>query len=319
MPLAMISPDVHCRLCVRRASDQGEKRLRHRNLGRTIVLGLFTLSGCGIGTGVAKAGQSVESLGKSVERSSAELAKGLRGLDPVALNKLLNENAELRKQLLEVRNRIDGRSLGTGNIVLKDNRLLIQVTDYRGTFRIDGWVDEPDTWFWQNRTLAERNPELPFNFGGVSNRLFQKWRDAALSVAPPTVNRAQFAESAVWATLRANPEQLYTHLTRHANTVATNYLRASKAVELAGAPSVDLQSQIGDSGTHVIGVRITPIALDVTGKWGLRGQLLSIAPSGATQVLKEFDVSSDQTPGATLNAPLGDILMKVTVQATATP
>src|SRR5688572_16106983 len=126
------------------------RRNRVLRLAYRLLLASSGVVVCGCGLGIQEAGQSIE-------RSAAELSKGLQAVaaaDPTGLRKLVEENAALRGQLQALSARLNGTSLGTGVITLRNRVLQLQVAEYTGSFRLDAWVDAPINTIWQTKVLV---------------------------------------------------------------------------------------------------------------------------------------------------------------------
>jgi hypothetical protein len=216
------------------------------------------------------------------------LGKGLSQLDPVALNRLLNENAGLREQLERVTGQLN-KAAGLGMIEIINRAVQIKVVTYRGGFVVDGWVDQETNKFWSGRVFEKKD----FSFGDESENLMPILRESQRRF---TVDRGQ-----AWDNIaRASQSFLLTKV--------MGYLAANTIVPGPDSQGIDLNTNFGStSGQHKIVLRITPIAKDTAGQWSIRFHTVLIRENRDEELIRQFDLTSQGNPAAPLNAALPNV------------
>lgn len=200
------------------------------------LLAALVFAGCGMFDPVERATKNIQNGAESLSKGMTDLGH----IDPVALNKLLAENAELRKTSEDLRaslQKVDGVAsvyVGPGS------ETFFEITGYKGCLRLSGWIDQERNKFIDNRVLELI--EKPFV-------LDKSWVDMTFIYgdAPYQVKNQKMAEVA----------------------------QASFDKYLANPfipPSPDMQVHAVDrrflgSGPHSVMLQITPVSLDKYGQW----------------------------------------------------
>ena len=114
-----------------------------------LLLGVFTITaGCGVDVGgldkpVERVSSAMEKSATEVKNGAAQLAQGLRDIDPMDLKDLIKKNETLRQQLDEIAHRTQTLPEGYGVVDLENTTVSLRVTALRGSFKIvRGYVDE---------------------------------------------------------------------------------------------------------------------------------------------------------------------------------
>jgi hypothetical protein len=212
--------------------------MKSKFLQMTIVLVAATLAGTEIGCF-----NPVERATKNIQQGAESLSKGmtdLSNIDPIALNKLLKANDELRKTAEQLRSKLQEVD-GVGTMYVgPGSEVSFEITGYKGRLRISGWVDQDRNKFMDNRVLELlENPfVLDKSWAQVSAEYsYASWQEknaAMAKVAQDSFNK-----------YLANPFV---------------------------PPSVDMRVHAIDrrfltSGQHSVMLQITPEALDKYGQW----------------------------------------------------
>ncbi len=88
----------------------------------------------------------IRSAGRSLEEAANAVENGLKKFDPIALNKLLEENDSLRNTLSSIKVRLEGFSQGFTIIHLKNQRLRLKVIDYSGDLIVKAYINPGLEW-----------------------------------------------------------------------------------------------------------------------------------------------------------------------------
>ena len=245
---------------------------------------------------------SADHIRRGIEHGAAELASGLRQIDPAGLNRLLSENERLRQQLDSIRGVTNGLSLGEGVITLRERRLALRVPHNTGSFTVTAWVDDRSNWAWQDRRFAPQELILPLK---DAEYFVQDCVSHARIPFPfSAVNRQDWCRNAAphWA------ENVRSTISRHSQgEVARAFRQFLQEAPLTPGPDVRL-IEIGEArltdGDHTISFEVTPVSPDSNARWSFRGQLVVIAANNSEFIIKEFDLLSERFPVHALNTPL---------------
>jgi hypothetical protein len=256
-------------------------------VGVFALVALLELASCGgIKVGLDQSTQgTVTDAATKLRDGLDKVSDGLKGLDPFALNKLLNDNADLRKKLEDVTRSLNAAA-GTGMIEIANRAIQIRVVSYTGAFSVTGWLDKRENWFWQSRTF----PNLGFSWGD----------EAQLIAAIRQQSNSQFPGNG----------DSWDHIARTSLTLLApkvkDFLQANTVVPGPQADSIDLNTSLGSvSGQHKIFIEVTPTAVDpASGKWAIRLQTILKRPNGDIEVIRETDLTSDDHSGHPLHQAL---------------
>lgn len=114
---------------------------------------------CGCGVDLSPAERAT----KNITDAASELKKGLTEVskvDPAGIRGLIEKNEDLRKQLQTLTVQLSDAGLGTGVFELRDKRICLEITDYRGAFKLDSWIDDPKWWTLSNKELPDKSTTL---------------------------------------------------------------------------------------------------------------------------------------------------------------
>jgi hypothetical protein len=184
----------------------------------------------------------VEKATKNIENASKNLKDGMTDLghiDPIALNKLLKDNDELRatSQLLQDKIRaVDG----VGSVYVGPNsEVYLSITAYTGTLRVNGWVDDERNKFMDNIVLE--GGEKPF----VLNK---KWSD---------ISRY---DNTTW-------QQKDDFLAGTAQQSFDAYMTSPFTLPSPDSSLYSVDRRFLASGEHSIKLQLIPEVLDRNGEW----------------------------------------------------
>jgi hypothetical protein len=277
------------------------------------VAALMVAVGCDWGQSVQKAGDDVKDATKTFQTGMTDSSKnlqqgitdaakslqtGIEKFDAIGLKRLLDENSDLRKSVEILQGRLATLPSGQGVIDLAGRPLQFMVAQYRGGFKVNGYVDTPENQFWVDKVLSRNDLKLGFEIGQYFASL------------PPSV---KFFMGNVL-------DIKYTNVARHANQGVEStfqaFLKNPGFIPRADDSTIDLNSQLGSGSLHKLVVVVTPTEADATNKWSLRGKV--ILKSGINiEILKEVDLGSDLTPGHQIGHPLPPVTLLLMVKKSA--
>lgn len=261
-----------------------------------------TMSGCGakdaakeISSGVKEASESVEDAAANLSDAIEKLAK----IDPIALNRLLDENQGLRTQLEDATSQLGSTIAPSGRVDLAERNVRIFIDDHRGTFYLNGWVDDrARAQFWSDISLADSN--LNLNFFDAKD--VERWRLLAMGDA----SSSAFVDW--WP-------HFVSRLEEHADEVAEGAFQQNASLT-ADVDPVDLNPRFGASGLHTIFLEITPTKTDRYGIWSIEGRIV-LERESSQEVVLLFAADSKNPDYAThsLGSPLPELRYMISVRA----
>lgn len=260
-------------------------------------------AGCKIDGSINKAADAVRDASTNIREG---LKEGGAALDPAGIKKLLDENEALRQDLVNLQVKTSSFGPSVGLINLSNERLLLRVSEYRGDFVVNSWVDDKTNWILHDRTYNSSNAARIANgtpLGVNMEAAFQAYcRDTHTSC-----DAIRSAEN-VWGA----QNYLYNNI-----VVPQFSSLVAASVEAENKRSIDLQHQISP-GKHWLSIEVTPIAKGAGGNdWFIRWQLVQVFANGSEQILKEADSSSNLA--ALVDHSLGKPLDPVIVGVEAVP
>jgi hypothetical protein len=276
---------------------------------RMVVLTPLGLGGCQlgqVGSGIETVGTGLSDVAHGIERASKNVETGAKSLsasldtlarlDPAGINRLLRENTSLRDDVMKLSARLGPAIPGAGVIEILDRAVKVRITRYKGSHRLNGWLDTTSNPFWTNRTLIDTLAGPQFNLRSVISQAFNSQR----SLCQTNDCHLHEAEEAAQ---------------KHAEEVLTTYVKGSGIAPGAGLTSIDLNTRFGSGGLHQIVVQITPLAADATGHWLIIGQVYLVAPGGTTEeIVAEFQYDDALFPSYKFGNPLPVLVNPVSVK-----
>jgi hypothetical protein len=231
-----------------------------------------------------------------VRKAAAELRQGLEHMDPMGLKKLLDKSAELRETVDYLRGRMNLLPTASGAIETEGSAVQFAIPLYSGEFKVTGWIDSPENWFWRDKVFNACGVLLGFDFR----------KTLAAGLAPPLRD----------AYLNGDPDLKTSSAANVANAGSEHqfqeFLHKSVCARRPDASIVDLNQELGAGSLHKLVIVVTPTKVDAGGKWLLRGSVF-VRRESSVVVLKEFDLGSDLAPGAKIgeSLPPVEILLMV--------
>lgn len=272
-----------------------------------LIVGVFSLAGCfdDATKNIKDASKHVEAASKNLQDGAKELAK----VDPLALNHLLSTNDALRQQLIETKVRLQGLSTGSGVVVLRDRKVRVHIVQHTGSHRITGWIDNEKNWFWRDKRFDDKEAILQIDYAKV----IEDYRNELISQIPELPVKIDKGHLADQMLGQKRPEIANKY--RIATEASfKQFLKTSAVIPAPDTTYIDLQSQFLQPGDHFIHIQITPVAGDQNKRWSVQGELVSIAPGGEVERIKQFDIDSDSQPGCPMGKPLSPIAAFITVR-----
>jgi len=260
-----------------------------------LVVCFFNLIGCA----------AFDSSADKIRIGAEELAEGMREIDPLALNKLLADNKDLRDKLNEATVQLSRVSDGGGVIALKNRRLQLRVEKYEGAFHVDGFIDNKENVIWR-ADLPNMEKSLVLNidevisssFKGITDRHCAPARDQGFACGQ------QIASKLIEPTLPYRSE-FAASLAAYVNSVYRSELAGNNLGAATGQLSDDLQGSLGTEGSlHKITLVVTPLANGASSSWSMRIRLIEITGDGKELTHRTYDFSSGQFPHHKLSAPI---------------
>jgi len=126
---------------------------KQRYLKAFAALSATSLLGCG-------ALEPLKEATANIDKATANLEKGMKGLDPLALKKLMDENEGLRSAVQRLNAQMGPYNNSKPVSVLQGQLVKIEVLHYVGAFKLDAWIDTPENWVWKNRRFADLQQSL---------------------------------------------------------------------------------------------------------------------------------------------------------------
>lgn len=259
----------------------------------------------------------IEGAAKEIKAGATAIGKGmeeLKKLDPIALNKLLDENKDLRAAVEQAQS--DLAKLGTKVGIVEvspSSRVFFEVTGYSGQLRLDAWVNSPNNPFLTNKVLWNDTKRPTVDYG-VAGRVIEEkaniaWCGATKCGGPKPLHdiawvfgMPRFGQGCNEG--RAEIDNAYRAQVESAlsSFLAAPFARPSG--DLAGPQAID--RRLLKEGRHTLMLRVTPEVLDSTGAWALEFKsYIKHMPDGTTEQIHAGRLDS-QTSKFSLGKPMAD-------------
>jgi hypothetical protein len=251
---------------------------------------------CSCGKDISKINDSINTASDTLRTVSDKLGKDLAvaadKIDPVALKRLLDENAGLRQQLTDLEKKAGEFGPEIGVIKLSGARLLLRVESYRGDFDLFAFTGSEAYWLLNPLTLSDSNAarldantQIPLDTG-VAYKGYVDFAHLPNDCIHTASNSCGTVDYAV---------RLY--------AIPQIQKLIAAAVPRTGR-EFDLESQL-PLGDNWLTLKVVPRALSPSSHdWFLRIQLLQVYSNGAEHILRSADWSSTIDAGAILGEPV---------------
>ena len=264
-------------------------------MSKRLVLVLVSVVLCGCPKDIP----SVDRFADKLENSADKLANGLKGVDPVALNRLLDDNAALRASFDELRSQMNKEGSSWNVAIGPNSKVYFEIEWYRGAFHVDGWLNEQnDVKFYDDQPFTDGEVELD-----VDTNLFSSWLTTTMAQqflqytgsgdtrgmlycipavyphdATHTPHNRGLAGTiqTLWAHREARDQALVAHF----NAAFEKYLKSPGALPSAGKGQVSIGVHTLISGKHHLNLAIRPVALDRNGEWFVQYRMVAVGPQG---------------------------------------
>jgi hypothetical protein len=251
---------------------------------------------------------------KGIEDAAVGLSHSLDSLakvDPVGLNRLIKSNDSLRTALTKIELSLNSALAGTAQIVLKNSRLRVRASNWRGQLVMNAWIDDTSNWFMRNTRLNDRSLQLAIPVECAETDDARNHRLAQLVQQAGTTGGL-----AAQVQLIAQQKDFLANCAVAAQHAFSVVMAASPGPGIADSPMQEIQSQFLQTGQHQIWVSITPVKPEVGGPWEVSFVLEQVAPDGSISPLKTATLSSliPEYADAKLNKPILPIAARVAVQ-----
>lgn len=101
-----------------------------------------------------------QELREGLEKASSEIKDAAGNVDPLGLNRVLEENKQLQAELEKLYTVLSSSGLGVPSLV-PGSRVVFEVPNYEGSFVLDAWIGNPEqegTQFISGRTYPTKQP-----------------------------------------------------------------------------------------------------------------------------------------------------------------
>jgi hypothetical protein len=216
---------------------------------------------------------------KNIVQASANLQAGMDSLakiDPAGLNKLMAENAQLRKVAEELKAGLYAVNNPGLVSVGKNSRVWFEITGYTGRMRISAWLDSPVNKFYYNLEILNNERQLPMTYTNGSDYFVQQgnavWKYLGYS-GSFNINGPQTCFGTWWycqtylQTLingRATVDTSYKAATENA---FAEFLKNPFVKPSGNAEKQPIDLRLATQGEHTLYVSLTPEELDSHGNW----------------------------------------------------
>lgn len=268
-------------------------------------------------TGCSEPAGKVKDAASELKSGMSEVAKGLDSLskiDPIALNKLLDENKALENQLLELQRKTSSFGRVQGAIeVSKDSKLYFEFTGYSGSLRIDAWVDNETNKLVQNQVLSNGDPKPNFSakictdeIEAIAQSTWRQhmdglnmdghlWSDAAGNEKQGRgVGKVNAAVNAFLRTLAPARPTIDDKWRLHADQVFNDFLKKPFSLpsgDMSQPFSIDSRFEL-TPGRHTVFLQVTPISVDSSGQWALNYRCFVKRAGGTEDVVSAGRIDS---------------------------
>lgn len=247
------------------------------------------LTFCGVPEAAKEAGQAVERTGQSLERTGEKVRQAadlIRQIDPIALNRLLQSDEELREQVKALSLQLENASEGRGGVVLQGKEVLLEIPRHVGTLRVQAYIDSPER-MALNRRLNDTEIRLGSNCAGILKATIDELRTMT--------DFGKKMESVIRYQIDGNGwEELANKCDADAEEKFRTFLKSVPVVPVEDFAQINLEDQFFDAGDHRIVVQVFVIEPNPQGRWSVQMRVVNQAPNGARKVLGDFD-ADDQS------------------------
>jgi hypothetical protein len=219
----------------------------------------------------------VETAANSLEKGTQNLKDGmtaLGALDPAGLKKLMDENKVLRDQIAEFNQKAMASIAGAGVVDIQKRRVLLNITNYTGSFRIVSYLDTKENILWNVRVDDKKIPSL--------------FEDMAAKIRASYMGACGAHDYNTWMTCIGKTAKDY------ADEKFNLFLENSVLIPGPRLKPIELNSRIGSDGVHTLFIEIIPIAYDIGKRWSITTQLFLVPANGAdAEDILQIDLDSD--------------------------
>jgi hypothetical protein len=258
----------------------------------------------------------IENASKNVKAASEEIKKGMETLgklDPLALNKLINENTDLRNAVTEAQSQLARLGTRVGRVeVSPTSRVFFLITGYSGQLRLDGYVNSANNPFLTNKLAlqAEKRPAIDY---GIAQRILEEKAKAVWCSRPFADCNAKPLHDIAWVfgdarfgeqcnRARFETDAAYKVEVERALTAYLASPFVPPSGELSGPQAID--RRLLREGPHTLYLRLIPEALDSTGHWNLEYKsYIQHLPDGQQEQIHSGRIDS-KTSKWELNKPM---------------
>jgi hypothetical protein len=254
---------------------------------------------------------------QDIKESSKRLAEGLNNLDPVGLKTLLKQNASLRDSINLLSDSLSPYKITSAEIVLQGQNLKFEIPLYSGEFTINAWIDSKSNWILKDRTLTNLSHKLALDKGNdYAGRLYNKLpKELRSDKGIIRIKKKDYVRD------QRSERKAYDEAMKVAQLSFIDYLKngpripPNDVLKKTNAVEIDLNQSLRTVGLRRVVLEITPIGLDASSNWSLRGRLTTNAANGDIKILKTLDVSNSLYPSHKIGTSIEPIIMEFSVKA----
>jgi hypothetical protein len=275
-------------------------------------------AGCKATGDIRAAAQDVNGAAAQVKDGASALAEGMKQFDPAGINKLLNENKDLREQLALVQQKLATAERNTLTVNLVDGSLRLVVDGYSGRMVVSGWVDNEDNIFAKTLRYDSSSPQLSVSVN-LAESAFNDWYDSNFGRLPRFARGADKLVDAQFTDLKGS---LLLDLARTADANYKSKIAAAFAAYVAqpgsppraGSGEFYLHERLQTKGFHRVYLKIVPERADSSGGWMFRYRLVHERKNGGSTAVFQGNLDSALYP-TQLGKPLTEVVGTLYVTA----
>jgi hypothetical protein len=241
-----------------------------------------------------------------IKTSVDNLANSIQNIDPIALKQLLTDNKDLNTKLNSLTETLNEISSGAPIIKIANNQIELAITNYWGNFRINGWIDVKDNWFWKDEIVGTDPAIINLNYDIIIQRINDWFSEKNIKFADKNTNKQILEYININKPIFINDLKstindfsgIYVNNT-YFGGISTAFgdrndvVKSSHPTILGPFISkyVDLRSNFRSLGMHTIYIDIEPIITGSRDDWYIHGSLIMLDDKSKNiEVLKEFSI-----------------------------
>jgi hypothetical protein len=245
---------------------------------------LLLASKCNVDTkDITRATANVKSAAEDLQHGMDAVSK----LDPAGINKLLNENAELRHTVELIEQKLAAARPGVPTLG-PQRTIVFEILSYGGSLTLDGWIGSPE----------RAEPLQKF-----LNQLRLTDQDVTLDLSPKrrrkeALDKKQaLAADTAWIAIATAEDEF------------KNYLKSPYHLPTPDSDKIhNIDLRLPSSGIYGVWLGITPDAASASNNWHLKYRVSVVSPLETKQILAG-EINSGKRAGWEVGKPLAPELL----------